>query len=74
MKHAVASDDRIIVEDDDGEALYRLGYPNREVRLALNELLRALSRETRPCRLRGGPRLTPRHSAGVVEAGGLPSH
>ena len=47
MKHAVASDDRIIVEDDDGEALYRLGYPNREVRLALNELLRALSRETR---------------------------
>ncbi len=27
MKHAVASDDRIIVEDDDGEALYRLGYP-----------------------------------------------
>ena len=35
------------VEDDDGEALYRLGYPNREVRLALNQLLRALSRETR---------------------------
>ncbi len=31
------------VEDDDGEALYRLGYPNREVRQSLNRsLLRAL--------------------------------
>ena len=31
------------VEDDDGEALYRLGYPNREVRQSFNRsLLRAL--------------------------------
>ena len=31
------------VEDDDGEPLYRLGYPNREVRQSLNHhLLRAL--------------------------------
>ena len=31
------------VEDDDGEPLYRLGYPNREVRQSLNRhLLRAL--------------------------------